>query len=362
MIPLVKPFIPPRDEVMPALENILYSGYIAEGEKVYEFERQFSTYIHNPYVTSVNSGTAALHIALLLAGVGMGDEVISTALTAEPTNVAIKLVGAKVVWADIDENTGLLDPQSVRVKITEKTKAIMLVHYAGMVADLEAFRKISEEFNIPVIEDAAHALGSWYDGRPIGSYSKYTAFSLQAIKHMTTVDGGVLCLRSKEEQDAARLLRWFGLDKKKSRFENDIKVLGFKYHMNNVTATLGLVQMKFVESIVSKYIAHGQYFDEALKNIPGVELLRYYPKSKPSYWLYTIKVENRDDFIKMMNENGIAASELHLRNDRHSLFNESKTELPALDKFYQKMVHIPCGWWLNKEDCEKIVENIKKGW
>ncbi|RYD99848.1 MAG: aminotransferase class V-fold PLP-dependent enzyme, partial [Sphingobacteriales bacterium] len=286
MIPIVKPFIPEPGVLMPALQEVLYSGYIAEGEKVYEFERQFGEYIQNPMALSLNSGTAALHVALLLAGVGPGDEVISTVLTAEPTNVAIKLVGAKVVWADVQPNTGLLDPQSVRSKITERTKAIMLVHYAGMVCDMDAFNAISKEFNIPVIEDAAHALGARYNGRPVGSNAPFTIFSLQAIKHMTTIDGGILALKSQEDYDKGRLLRWFGLDKKVARLDNDIKTPGYKYHMNNVNATVGLVQLKYIEEIVGKYIANGQYFDHALQGIAGVELLDYNPDTEPSYWLY----------------------------------------------------------------------------
>lgn len=362
MIPLVKPFMPPKEVLLPALEDILYSGYIAEGEKVYEFERQFAAFIDNPYPIALNSGTAALHIALLLAGIGPGDEVISTVLTAEPTNVAIKLAGAKVVWADIDANTGLLDPQSVRSKITSRTRAIMLVHYAGMVADMDAFIKISTEYNIPVIEDAAHALGAKYGGKPIGSISDYTIFSLQAIKHMTTVDGGFLCVKSKAQHDKGRLLRWFGLDKTKGRLENDIKVAGYKYHMNNVNATIGLVQMQYIRDVINQYINNGQYFDKALKGTEGIELLHYYPKTQASYWLYTMKVDNRADFIRMMTENGISASELHLRNDRHTVFLESKTDLPIFDEFYQKMVHIPCGWWVSSEDRERISSVIKKGW
>jgi dTDP-4-amino-4,6-dideoxygalactose transaminase len=362
MIPIVKPYIPPVEELMPALQAILYSGYIAEGESVYNFEKQFGDYINNPYCLSLNSGTAALHIALILAGVCEGDEVISTALTAEPTNVAIKLVGAKVVWADIDPNTGLISPESVRNKITSKTKAIMLVHYAGMVCNLDEFNLISRKYNIPLIEDAANALGSKYNKKMIGSNADYTIFSLQAIKHMTTVDGGFLCVKNKEILNKGRLKRWFGLDKTKPRLENDIIEPGYKYHMNNVNATIGLIQMNHINEIIGKYVENGKYFDSKLKNINGIELLSYYANTEPSYWLYTFKVEKREEFIKMMADNKITASELHLRNDRHSIFKESKTMLPNLDKFYKQMVHIPCGWWVNNEDRERIVEVIKKGW
>lgn len=362
MIPLVKPFLPPKEELMPVLEEVLYSGYIAEGSKVYEFEEKFGNYIGNPHVISLNSGTAALHIALIMAGVGLGAEVISTVLTAEPTNVAIKLVGAKVVWADIDYETGIIDSKSIEENITPKTKAIMVVHYAGIVADLEKIREIADKYKIKVIEDAAHALGAKYKNKPLGSFSDFTIFSLQAIKHITTVDGGFLCLKTKEAANEARLLRWFGLDKTKPRLENDIKVPGYKYHMNNVNASIGLVQMKHVQFVVEKYIENGKYFDNALKNIPGVELLKYYTDTEPSYWLYTMKVERRDDFISSLASSGIMSSELHLRNDRHSIFEESKVPLPMFDNFYTKMVHIPCGWWVSSEDRDKIVDAIKKGW
>lgn len=362
MIPIVKPYLPPAEDLMPAIEETLYSGYIAEGEKVYEFEKEFGEYIGNTLALSLNSGTAALHIALLLAGIQPGDEVISTVLTAEPTNVAIKLVGGKVVWADVQKNTGLLDPISVRSKITDKTKAILLVHYAGMVCDMDEFNKISEEFGIPIIEDAAHAMGAKYNGNMIGCNSAYTIFSLQAIKHMTTVDGGFLTVKNEDNYNRGRLLRWFGLDKKMPRLQNDIKFPGYKYHMNNVNATIGLVQMKFLQDIIGKYISNGKFFDSALENISGVQLLDYNPNTDPSYWLYTMKVDDRDNFIKMMADNNITASELHLRNDRHSLFRESETELPVFDDFYKKMVHIPCGWWIDEETRSTIAEVIKKGW
>lgn len=362
MLPLVKPFIAPAEELMPELQKTLYSGYIAEGEKVYEFEKKFGEYIGNPLVLSLNSGTAALHIALMLTGVGPGDEVISTALTAEPTNVAIKLVGAKVVWADVDPHTGLISPESIQSKITDRTKAIMVVHYAGMVCDMIRINKISKEHNIPVIEDTAHAMGSKFDGKYVGQNSPYTCFSLQAIKHLTTVDGGFLALKDESQIETGRKLRWFGLDKKVPRLYNDIKFPGYKYHMNNVNATIGLVQMQHIESIVSKHKENGKYYDQKLQNIPGVTLLQYYDYTEPSYWLYTMKVEDRPNFVKMMEANGIMASELHLRNDRHSIFNESKCELPALDDFYSHFVHIPCGWWVSDADREKIVSLIQKGW
>ena len=155
IIPLVKPFLPRKEVLMPRLEKILYSGYIAEGEAAAEFEQKLSDLIGNPHCVLVNSGTAALHIALTLISVGEGDEVISTALTAEPTNTTIALTGAEVVFADVDLATGLISVDSIESLITNKTKAIMIVHYAGMVCDMNKINSLSQKYNIPVIEDAA---------------------------------------------------------------------------------------------------------------------------------------------------------------------------------------------------------------
>ena len=362
MISLVKPYFPPREELMPRLEEILYSGYVAEGQPVYDFEARFRQFIQNDNAIALHSGTDALHLAYILAGIKPGDEVISTPMTAEPTNTSIAMVGAKVVWGDVDPNNGLLDPKSVRQLITEKTKAIVMVHYAGMVCDLDEFNKISEEFNIPIIEDAAHALGSKYNGEPIGVNAEYTIFSFQAIKHMTTVDGGFLAMKDGSQLNRARRLRWFGLSKGVSRLENDIKEVGYKYAMNNVNATIGLVQMDHVEDIIASYIDNGRFYDKELVGVPGLKQVKYNSNTEASYWLYTMMVERRDDFCRMMEENGITASQLHHRSDTHSIFKESKRELPCMEEWDKSFVHIPCGWWVSKEDRERIVEVIKKGW
>lgn len=362
MIPIIKPYLPPKEILLPRLEEILYSGYIAEGETVIEFEKELGTLLGNPYCLTLNSGTAALHIALNLIGVTKDDEVISTALTAEPTNTTIALTGAKVVFTDVEYETGLISPEAIERCITSKTKAIMVVHYGGMVCDMNRINEISEKYNIPIIEDAAHAFLSKYKGKYIGNNSAYTCFSFQAIKHLTTIDGGLICLKNEEEYTRARKMRWFGLDKKVPRLESDITEAGYKYHMNNVNATIGLVQLNYLKDNVLKYIENGIFFDQNLSGIKGLTLIPYHQNTEPSYWLYTMKVERRQDFITMMTANGIGASPLHLRNDKHSVFKAPKGNTPNLDLFYEEFVHIPCGWWLSAEDRNHIVNTIKKGW
>lgn len=362
MLPLVKTYIPPRDVLMPKLEEVLYSGYIAQGETVDEFERKFEKFIGGGHSLSVNSGTSALHIALILAGVGRDDEVISTPLTAEPTNVAIKMTGARIRYADVDYRTGSIDPASVEKKINPRTRAIMAVDYAGIPVNVPALQAISVRHNIPVIEDAAHALGSRFNGVACGAHFELTVFSFQAIKHMTTVDGGVLQVRHKDVYKKGKLIRWFGIDKELPRLENDISIQGYKYHMNNVTAAIGLVQLEGIASLIQKYIDNGKWFDEHLADVPGIELIDYYPGSEPSYWLYTLKVDDREGFVRKLSENGISASVLHMRNDFHSYLNDFGETLPGMNRFYSRMVHIPCGWWVTEEDRSGIAQVIKSGW
>lgn len=362
MLPLIKTYIPPRDILMPKLEEVLYSGYVAQGEVVEIFERKFEEFIGSGYTLSLNSGTAALHIALILAGVKEGDEVISTAMTAEPTNVAIKMVGAKVRWADVDYETGNISPIAIENAINDKTKAIIVVDYAGTSVDVKSIQEISLKYNILVIEDAAHALGTTYNGKKTGNHFPFTVFSFQAIKHLTTIDGGALQIQDKELYKKGKLIRWFGLDKKLTRLENDIQIQGYKYHMNNVNAAIGLVQLETIDELLHKYRTIGKYLDLKLKGLKGLETVVHYPNSESSYWLYTLKVDRRDDFIKMMVDNGFMASEIHKRNDLHTYLNDYPAEMPNLHTFYSRLVHIPCGWWVTLQDCDKMIHLIKRGW
>lgn len=361
-IPLFKVFLPPEEALMPRLRDVLYSGQISEGESVYEFERRFSVFVGLPNILSFYSGTAALHAALILAGVKPGDEVISTPMTAEPTNMAICHAGGKIVWADVNPANGNLDAASIEERITSRTRAIMVVHYGGIPAAMDAIRDVTERAGIPVIEDAAHALGARYDKSPIGALSEYTMFSLQAIKHMTTVDGGMLSCKAPDDLSKGRTLRWFGIDRKASRTEVDVSCVGYKYHMNNLNATIGLVQLGYIAPIVDRHTCNGRYFDKVLSGIPGIELCRWDEKAEPSYWFYTVMAERRDDLSRYLTEHGIGNSQVHKRNDLHTVFASSRCDLPGVEYFYSRMLHIPCGWWVNDEDRAFIADTIRRGW
>lgn len=361
-IPLFKVFLPPEAKLMPRLRDVLYSGQISEGAQVTEFEREFGRFVQAAHVISFYSGTAALHTALILAGVQPGDEVISTPITAEPTNMAICHAGARIVWADVDPHNGNLSADSINAKVTERTRAIMVVHYGGIPAPLRAIRAVAEKHGLPVIEDAAHALGVRYGGRMLSSHSEFVMFSFQAIKHLTTVDGGMLACRDPEDARRGRLVRWFGIDRSLPRTELDVLIVGYKYHMNNVNATIGLVQLEHIRPVIERHIANGRFYDQALQGVPGLDLCTWDAEAEPSYWYYTVLVDSQAEFIRCLEAHGIAASIVHKRNDLHSVFAESRCPLPGVDTFSRRVVHIPCGWWVTNEDREYIVDVIKQGW
>ncbi len=352
----------PREALLPALERVLYGGQISEGKEVEAFEAQFAQFIGHGPALAFYSGTAALHTALILAGVRPGDEVVSTPMTAEPTNLAIRYAGGKVVWADVDPMSGNIDPDSIAAKITDRTRALMVVHYGGVPAAIERIRGIAEQRSIPVIEDAAHALGARYGGKLLGGHSEYVMFSLQAIKHLTSVDGGMLVLAREDDAERCRRVRWFGIDRKAPRTEIDVREIGYKYHMNNVNAVIGSVQLAHVAPIIERHIANGRFFDRTLTGIPGLETPRWDPKAEPSYWFYTVLAERRDDLARMLTDRGIGNSLAHRRNDEHSVFASSRCSLPGLDRFYARMLHIPCGWWVSDEDRDYIADTLKRGW
>lgn len=377
-IPLFKVFM--ANTAADEVAKVLNSGYIGQGPKVDEFENQLKSHFNHDYLQTVNSGTSALHLALHLLkksngnwpGMEEGDEVLATAMTCTASNWPILANGLKIKWVDIDPNTLNMDLDDLERKITPKTKAIMLVHWGGYPNDLKRVKQIQQKayelygFKPEVIEDGAHSFGSKYNGKYIGTHGNLTMFSLQAIKHITSVDGGLLLSPNKQLHNRGKLIRWYGIDRdgdrKDFRCEADIEEWGYKFHMNDVNATVGIENFKHLDSIVSKHKANAAYYDEHLQDTPGVTLLERKLGHESSFWIYSLLVENRDGFYRWMDECNIAVSQVHERNDKHTAVKEFKTPLPTLDKTINKVVSIPVGWWVTPEEREYIVDCIKKGW
>jgi perosamine synthetase len=350
------------ESVLEPVNSTLMSGYVGQGPRVEEFEEKLASWFNNRNVITVNSGTSAIHLALRLAGVGHGDEVISTPMTCTATNVPILERGASIVWADIDPDTGNVDPLDVERKITTRTKAILVVHWGGYPCDLFELNRIAQDHGVKLIEDAAHAFGAQYQGNLIGAHSDFVCFSFQAIKHLTTVDGGALTTKNSDDYRRGKLLRWYGIDRETEqrdfRCEADVKEYGYKFHMNDVAATIGLAQLPHVPDVISKHRENARFYEERLSGLSRLRLLSYQSDRESSYWLFTIRVKDRPSFMEMARSEGFVVSQVHARNDEHTMFRDFRRVLPGVDAFSADHVSIPVGWWLTAADREQIANAV----
>jgi len=348
--------------------QVLHSGWVSEGKMVKEFETALASRLGLQNPVAVNSGTSALHLALAIAGVGPGDEVILPAQTFVATGLVILMQGATPVFADIDPRTGNISPPSIQEKITPRTKAIMPVHWGGYPCEMDEIAALAQKHGLAVIEDAAHALGATYHGRPVGVLSRFTAFSFQAIKHLTTGDGGALCCSEAEDARAAVVRRWFGIDRQNSQpsilgeREYDITEIGYKYHMNDLAAAVGLGNLEDFPARLARRQQIGGYYRQELKGIAGLKLLDLRSDRTHAYWLFTVLVERREDFIRRLAEAGIPASVVHLRIDHNSVFGGIRTDLPGQAEFNERQVAIPLHEGLDEKAAAKIVSAIQAGW
>jgi len=285
-------------------------------------------------------------------------------MTCTASNMPALERGASLVWADIDPWTGNIDPMDVQRKITSKTKAILAIHWGGYPCEIDELKAIAKKYGLPLVEDAAHAFGSTYKGKPIGSHSDLVAFSFQAIKTLTTVDGGMLTCRTPETYRRGKLLRWFGIDRETPRTdlrcEENILEYGYKHHMSDVMAIIGIEQLKYVEGILARARANASFYQERLANVKGVRLLKYQPDRLSAYWLFTIRVRDRDGFQGFMGKNSVMVSRVHVRNDIHTAYAPFRRNLPGVDEFDGEQVSIPVGWWVTDEDRERVVKLIEE--
>lgn len=348
LIPLFKVFMTP--DVENFLSPVLHSGYIGEGQVSASFEHRFGQFIGNENVAVVNSGTSALILALRLAGVEPRDWVISTPMTPYPTNMAILSTGAGIIWGDILPD-GTLDPVSVERVIGEgrwslphrSPKAIMCVDLGGTPCKIDDLR----QFGLPVIEDACQSIGSLYKGNPVGSAADYTCFSFQAIKYLTTGDGGAVAFRDPGMVDRAKMLRWFGLDRTSPRCGQDPPEWGYKMQLNDISASIGLANLPHLSGLLQKVQGNAAYYNERFGIEPD-------PERRSAYWLYTIIVDDQAGFIRYMADNGVECSRVHDRNDKKQVFKGMESLLPGVDYFDSHYVCIPVGWWLSDSEVEKI--------
>jgi dTDP-4-amino-4,6-dideoxygalactose transaminase len=381
-IPLFKVFM--SEDVITPVSEVLMSGFITQGKQVEKYESALKEYIGNPYVMSLNSATSGLTLATRLLkdkddtfdwpGFDDDDIVLTPALTCFATTAAILANNVNIKWLDVDLETANIDLNDLKCKLNEKTKIIYLVHWGGNPVDLDELEKICLDhkskygFKPMVVEDCAHAFGAEFKGKKLGNHGNICVYSTQAIKHLTTGDGGIITLPNENLYDRCKLLRWFGIDREKRnykgkdlRLENDIKEYGYKFHMNDINATIGFYNLPHIDGLVEKMRINGKYFNEHLKDIKGIKLMKDNSNCNSSYWLYTLRVldNKKQMFMDKMKELNVMTSQVHNRNDINSCVKEFSEPLLNLDVLEKELVCIPVGWWLTKEDRKYIIDSIK---
>ena len=266
---------------------------------------------------------------------------------------------------DVDIKTLNISIEDLKRKITPKTKAITCVHYGGLPCDMDEIHALAKEYGIPVIEDAAHALGAKYNGKYIGTISEFTMFSFQAIKHLTTGDGGLITFSNPSLKDLACRLRWFGIDredKQKGIWENDIKEIGYKYQMTDIGAAIGLAGLEeFDETLAYRKSLYKRYLFN-LKDFSDIQIVDDFDSRKEhAAWLFTILAKRRLDLQMKLRSLKIESGQTHYRNDRYSVFG-CNDEFPNMDLIDDDYLILPLHTKMSIEDVDRVCNVIKSGW
>lgn len=365
-IPLFSVYMHP--DAASAVAKTLASGQLAQGPRVDEFEEELQCHLytwHGSRLVTVNSGTSALDLAFELLGIGKDDCVISTPMTCVATNIMLARRQAKIIWADVDPYTGLIDPGSIKEAIRKCPShpvAIVTVDWAGASCSYDDIREASQ--GVPIVEDAAHAFGARYRKVSLASGvgGDFIAWSFQAIKHLTTGDGGCLSVPV-AYHDRARKLRWFGYDRTKNvdfRTAQDLTELGFKYHMNDIAATIGLTNLRGMDEVIKAHADNAAWLTKTLTgslpsgSVPCID-------DASSWWLYTIHCDRRSALIEHLKKHGIQSSPVHRRNDEYSAIKSfARWVVPhdGVDKFAATELAIPVGWWLTEKSRSRIADAV----
>jgi len=355
MIKIASPSISEKE--IKAVEKVLKSGMLAQGQRVKEFEEKIAEYIGVKYAIATSSGTTALHTALLAIGIGPGDEVITTPFTFIATANSILYCGAKPVFADIDEKTFNIDPSKIEEKITKKTKAILPVHLYGQPADIKSLLEICEDHNLFLVEDAAQALGAEFKGKKVGSFGDCGIFSFYPTKNITTGEGGMIVTDNKNIAERCAKIRNHGEYKRYF-----VDSLGYNYRMAEIAAAIGLVQIQKLEGFIKKRIKNAEFLSKSLKKIPEIEPPFVKKNVRHVFHQYTIKAKKRNELKNFLNKKQIQAVVYYpLPVHRQLLYRKLgyKDSLPIAERASRKVLSLPVNQDLSKEEMNKIIKEIR---
>lgn len=365
-----QPFV--GDEEINELIDTVKSGWFTMGPKTLEFEKQIAEYVGVKHIISLNSCTAGLHLSLIVLGIREGDEVIVSPYTFAASANTIVHVGAKPVFVDIEEDSFNIDTSKIEAAITPRTKAIMVVHYAGQAADLDRIKQIADKYNLKIIEDAAHAIGSEFAGKKIGSSGNLTSYSFYATKNMTTGEGGAIATNDDSIAERLRILRLHGISKdawkrygKGGSWFYEIAECGWKYNMTDLQASIGIPQLKKLDCFIKKRIEYGRILNKELSPIPGIKIPIEKPGRNHVYHIYPILLESypRDKFIEEMAKKNIGTSvhfiPLHLHPFYQKRFGYKEGDFPVAEKIFKQEVSLPLYPKMSIDDVNYVVEAVK---
>lgn len=356
------------EESVSRVEEVLRGGWVGQGALVDEFEKAVEKTLGISNTVAVNCSSSALRLALDLCGLRSGDEVVTTPMTCTATNHPILEQHAVPVFADIQTDTGNLDPTDVEKRITARTKAIVCTHWAGYPCDLDELNEVAERYRIPVIEDASEAFGARYHGRPIGSISRFAAFSFQAVQINTTGEGGLLASRDIADADAARRKRWYGIDRVRRQpnilgyYDFDVTEMGYGYHMTNIAAAIGLANLKTVGMQQARRREIAERYRKELQVLAGITLFRSDEDRSSAHHFFCMHVARREDFCRKMAGQGVHVSIVHNRNDAYSVFGGLRKDLPGLEEFSGSYIGLPIHACLKDDEVEAIIQIVRSGW
>lgn len=363
MIPIARPSL--GKEELRAVEKVFETRWLGMGSFVYEFEKKIQSYVGVKYAIATNTGTTAIHLALAASGIGCGDEVIVPSLTFAGTVQPIISVGAKPVFCDVEPGTLNIDCVDARNRLTGKTKAIIPVHYGGTACDMDALLGISRKRKLLIIEDAAHAFGSSYKAKMIGSFGHMAAFSFDPIKSLTCGEGGAVVTNSARLAEDLRRKRLLGITKDTwLRYKNkrswfyEVVTSGYRYHMSNINAAIGLVQFGKLGKFIKRKRDVIKQYDDAFRYIPGIILLdRNYAEMSP--FNYTIRLKkDRNTFIQYMERRGISVGVNYIPNHIQPFFKKFKTRLPVTEKVWNQIVSLPLYYDISQAEIDKVVRAV----
>ena len=356
----------PEAAALEALAPVMKSGQLAGGPNVAALESALAAYLQRPNVVALGDMTHALALALQLAGVGPGDDVLTLAYNCMSSNSAIAQVGATPVWIDIDAETATLSVADSEAAITSRTKALVVYHVAGYPAPLHLLRAFCDRHGIALIEDANNALAATLAGRPIGTFGDFAVFSFYANRQVNGIDGAVLVCPDAATAIEARRLRRFGIDTASFRdargeisARSDIPRVGMSSPLNHVQATMALAHLRTLDDRIARNRHNVETLTTRLAGVEGLVPIQWAAEAQPAFWSWLVRCADRDGMLDKLKARGVQCSKLHQPNDVYSGFSSRTRALPGTARLMDEILALPCGWWLGPQDLQRLCEEIQ---